>query len=73
MKKRWNLGSILVFCCLIFSIHGQETCGKEEYKCELSGDCINIEEKICNGIVDCQDHKEDEWTCNDDPTKVCSL
>ena len=34
-----------------------DSCGLEEYKCEQSGICINIEEKICNGIVDCEDHK----------------
>ena len=73
MKQRKSLKLIWLFCFLLAPILAQDdydydSCEETQYKCEQSGICID-KEKICNGVVDCEDHKEDEWTCNDDPTK----
>ena len=73
--KQWKKFEMFwLFFCLVIPIFAEDyydydACDDGEYKCEMSGICLNIEEKICNGIVDCEDHKEDEWSCNDDPTK----
>ena len=68
MEQRWQyLNLTFLICCLLAPIFAQD-CTVEQYKCEVSGKCIGID-NICDGTVDCSDNEEDEWTCEEEPTK----